>query len=121
MVWASVRKDALGAHVQAMSVPASYSHGSGEGAFDSRAVGGLVPRGGEYCDHLARSEQRANVVRNGDRVDEDQPLAVVDCVRRHRPFPLGMLRGPVVHALGKHSRMLSIYQLARPTTAPRRR
>ena len=42
---------------------------------------------GEYGDDVARSEPRANVVRNGDRVDEDQPLAVVDRVRRHRPFP----------------------------------
>jgi hypothetical protein len=76
----------------------------------------LVPRGGEYRDHLARSEQRANVVRYGDRVDEDQQLAVVDCVRRDRAFPLGMRRRPVVHALGKHSRMLVTTDSSRPAT-----
>ena len=66
------------------------------------------------------TEQRAHVVRNGDRVNEDQSLAVVDCVRRHRPFPLGMRRGPVVHALGKHCPMLSTptpWPLATPLPA----
>ena len=29
-------------------------------------------------------------------------LAVVDRISRHRPFPLRMLRSPVVHAVGKH-------------------
>jgi hypothetical protein len=49
-------------------------------------------------EHL-RTEQRTNLVRNSNRVDEDQPLAVIDCIGRHRPLPLGMRRGPVVHAL----------------------
>src|SRR5205823_14606522 len=83
-----------------------------------RSTVALMPRGGEDRDHLARSEQGANVVRNGDRVDQDQTLAVIECVRRHRPFPVGMRRGPVVYALGKHSRMLSTTDSSRPAAAP---
>jgi hypothetical protein len=43
-----------------------------------------------------RSEQRANVFWNGDRIDQDQPLAVVDCAGRHWPFPFDRA------ALGEH-------------------
>jgi len=85
--------DAVLPHEVVCGVGRRHEHRHAE-ALDQALRVAFVPRRGEHHHRLAVGRELEELVRHGQRVEEEQPGVVVDCVRRHLLRP-PLARRPV--------------------------